>query len=110
VLDGIDVLVVPSIWYDFPLIIPSAYATRTPVIATRLVGMSDLVHDEIDGLLFNRSDVTDLRRQILRVATDRSLLETLRQGISPVKTVEEMAEEYDVFYHMLLNKLEDTSE
>jgi glycosyltransferase involved in cell wall biosynthesis len=42
IFSQLDVLVVPSLWYDFPLIIYEAFATNTPVIATNLGGMAKL--------------------------------------------------------------------
>jgi glycosyltransferase involved in cell wall biosynthesis len=98
VLSGIDVLVVPSTWYDFPLVIPSALATRTPVIATNLLGMNELVQHNINGLLFNRYDWCELSEAIRRLVNDPNLLPRLRTGIGPVKTVKKMAEEYMYIY------------
>jgi len=47
VLSNIDVLVVPSRWYEnTPLVIQSALATKTPLIATDLGGMSELIKHE----------------------------------------------------------------
>src|SRR6202007_2144024 len=52
VLQNLDVLVVPSRWYEnTPLVIQSALATKTPLIATDLGGMSELVHHTENGLL-----------------------------------------------------------
>jgi glycosyltransferase involved in cell wall biosynthesis len=41
VYSRLDVLAVPSLWYDFPLVIYEAFATQTPVIATNLGGMAE---------------------------------------------------------------------
>ena len=109
VLENIDVLVVPSIWYDFPLIIPSALATKTPVIATDMPGMNELIRHEADGLLFARYDVQDLTDQIKRLLAEPELLPTLRAGIQPVKTVEAMIEEYLARYAQLLSNKSPSS-
>lgn len=98
VLGGIDALVVPSTWYDFPLIIPSSFATHTPVIATDMPGMNELVMDGIDGLLFERGSVDSLAQQIMRLLDEPALLETLKAQITPVKTVETMRDEYVALY------------
>src|SRR5262249_2069085 len=51
VLSNLDVLVVPSRWYEnTPLVIQSSLATKTPVIATNLGGMSELIKHNINGL------------------------------------------------------------
>lgn len=94
VLAQIDVLVVPSLWYENnPLVIQEAFATKTPVIAAKLGGMSEFVEHETNGLLFERGNVNDLARQLRRAIIQPGLLERLRDGIPPVKTIDqEMAE------------------
>ena len=54
-------LVMPSVWYEtFGRTIMEAYATGTPVIASRLGAMADLVEEGRTGLLFNPGDADDL--------------------------------------------------
>ena len=56
IMTEIDVLVVPSIWYEnAPLVIQEAFATGTPVITTNLGGMSEAVTHEVNGLLFKET-------------------------------------------------------
>ena len=89
VFSDIDVLLVPSLWYDFPLVIYEAFATRTPVIATDLGGMAEAIEHEKNGLLFERGNLDALASQISRIVEEPAFLETLHQGISRVKTVHE---------------------
>jgi glycosyltransferase involved in cell wall biosynthesis len=102
VLAGIDVLAVPSIWYDFPLVIPSALATKTPVLATNLPGMNELIVHGKNGLLFDRYDWQGLAHQITRLVEEPELLDELRKNIEPVKTTDEMGSEYVDLYRLLL--------
>jgi len=94
----IDVLVVPSLWYDFPLVIYEAFATGTPVIATNLGGMAEAVTNEVSGLLFERGDVDDLTRQLRRLVEEPGLLERLQAGVPRVKTIEEEVTELEQVY------------
>jgi len=56
----------PSIWYEgAPLTIIEAFATGTPVIASRLGSMLDTITDGYDGLHFTAGDENDLRQKIL---------------------------------------------
>ena len=87
VFSKIDVLLVPSLWFDFPLIIYEAFATQTPVIATNLGGMAKAISNNCSGLLFERGDAGDLARQIQRLLDERELLDRLRQGAPAVRTV-----------------------
>lgn len=58
-----SVLVFPSQWYECaPLTILEAFACGVPVIASNLGVMSELVTDELTGLLFKPGDASDLRR------------------------------------------------
>ena len=99
---GIDILVVPSIWYDFPLIIYEAFATKTPVVATNLGGMAEAVAHNINGLLFERGNVSDLARQLRRFFEQKDLLERLRTGIPRVKRIEEEVDELEQIYRDLM--------
>ncbi|MCC7176507.1 MAG: glycosyltransferase family 4 protein [Bryobacterales bacterium] len=102
VFEGIDVLVVPSLWYEnAPLAIQEAYATRTPVIATDLGGMKEMVAHESTGLLFGRGDAAGLAAQMSRLARDRALLERLRANAPAVKTSSQEAGEVESIYRAL---------
>jgi glycosyltransferase involved in cell wall biosynthesis len=102
VYSKIDVLVVPSLWYDFPLIIYEAFATKTPVIATNLGGMAEAVSHEVNGLVFERGNVEDLVHQIRRVVSEPGLIKKLKSGIPRVKTVAEDVDEIEEIYLELL--------
>ncbi|MBT9590476.1 MAG: glycosyltransferase family 4 protein [Thiobacillus sp.] len=54
-------LVVPSIWYEnFPRTIVEAFACGTPVIASRIGALAELVRDGETGLLFEPGNPRDL--------------------------------------------------
>jgi len=100
----IDVLVVPSLWYDFPLIIYEAFAAKKPVIASNLGGMAEAVEDEKNGLLFESENITELAQQIERLIREPNLLKKLSAGISEVKTIREEGDELVGIYEDLINK------
>jgi glycosyltransferase involved in cell wall biosynthesis len=105
VLSEIDVLVVPSRWYEnAPVVIYEAFAAKTPVVATDLGGMSEVVEHEKNGLLFELDNAEDLAGQLLRLYEEPSLLEGLRSGIGRVKTVEENMVELEQLYTSLLEE------
>ena len=57
--------VCPSIWYEVvPLTIIEAFATGTPVIASRLGAMAETVSDGYNGFHFTAGDPNDLRNKI----------------------------------------------
>jgi glycosyltransferase involved in cell wall biosynthesis len=105
VLSEIDVLVVPSRWYEnAPVVIYEAFAAKTPVVATDLGGMSEVVEHEKNGLLFELDNAEDLTGQMLRLYEEPGLLERLRSGIGHVKTVEENMVELEHLYASLLEQ------
>lgn len=98
-LASLDVLVVPSIWPEnSPLVIHEAFLAGVPVIASDVGGVPELVTHEINGLLFRAGDVDDLARALQRVAADRNLLQKLREGIPPVRSIETDVQELRAMY------------
>lgn len=58
-------LIFPSIWYEgLPFTIVEAFATGTPVIASDLGSMTELISDGHNGYLFPAGDVQSLRQKI----------------------------------------------
>jgi glycosyltransferase involved in cell wall biosynthesis len=95
----LDVLVVPSLWYEnTPLVVLSALATRTPVVATDLGGLSAVITHGVNGLLFPLGDAAALAAQIRRLVDEPELLPRLRDGIGPVKSHHAYAAELETIY------------
>lgn len=68
-------LVMPSIWYEtFGRTIIEAFATGTPVLASRLGAMAELVKDNRNGMLFESGNPDDL------AAKARELWNTAQTG------------------------------
>jgi glycosyltransferase involved in cell wall biosynthesis/SAM-dependent methyltransferase len=102
ILSGIDVVVVPSIWYEsFSLTVHEAFAAKIPVIASNLGAMAEYVQHEKNGLLFEPRNAADLRSQILRLIENPGLVEALRANIPAVKSIEENAAEMETIYRQL---------
>lgn len=99
VLANLDVLVVPSRWYEnTPLVIQSALATKTPLIVTDLGGMSEIVKHGHNGLLFNLNDVDSLRCQLQSLLDDTGLAKRLSANIAPERTTGEMVDDIERVY------------
>lgn len=65
---------VPSTWADpCPTVAMEALATGTPVIASRIGGLTDIVTDGDSGLLTPPGDVMALRQAIVRLLQDNVL-------------------------------------
>ncbi len=99
VFRDLDVIVVPSLWYEnSPNAILEAFAHKTPVLASRLGGMAELVQHETNGLLFTAGDPGDLAAQIQRLLDDPGLLPKLQEGIPPVRGLASEIDELEGIY------------
>ncbi len=76
---GAACLVMPSQWYEtFGLTIIESFAAGTPVIASRLGAMCELVDDHRTGLHFTPGDAADLAAKVEMLWDDRARLATMR--------------------------------
>jgi glycosyltransferase involved in cell wall biosynthesis len=102
-LSGLDVLAVPSQWLETgPLVILEAFAAGTPVIGSDLGSIRELVSRGRDGLLLPHNDANAWTSAMLRLATDPVLLERLRNGIGPVRTMADVGRETAALYRELI--------
>jgi glycosyltransferase involved in cell wall biosynthesis len=107
VMRNLDVIVVPSLWREnSPNVILEAFAHRTPVIASNMGGMAELVEHEKNGLLFNPGDSLDLARQLQRILDEPGLLTRLQEGISPVKSFDQEMDELEEIYSRLVKPIQ----
>ena len=94
VLAGLDVLIVPSLWYEnTPLVIYSALAAKCPVVASDSPGMSEVVRDGWNGLTFPAGDIQSLYAQLTRLVNDSTLIESLSANCSLPKSTREYVDE-----------------
>ncbi|MCY3779725.1 MAG: glycosyltransferase family 4 protein [Chloroflexi bacterium] len=68
-----DVLLVPSLWEGFGLVLLEAMSRRVPVIASRVSAIPEVVRDGETGILFEPRNVDALTGAIVRLLSDRSL-------------------------------------
>lgn len=94
IMQEIDVLVVPSIWHEnTPLVVYSAQDARCPVVASNLPGLAAVVEDNVNGLLFNSGDSSDLARQLSRLIHEKGLLGRLSAQARTPKSTEKYVDE-----------------
>lgn len=88
VLAKLDVLVVPSLWYEnTPLVVYSAQAAGKLVVASDHPGIAAAVRHDVDGLLFPPGDVQALALMLQGLAQDADLRERLRVQVRPPRSV-----------------------
>ena len=110
ILSAIDVLVVPSVWYEnSPLTIHEAFLAQVPIIASDLGGMREFVQDGITGFLFRPRDAADLREKIRHCIRNPALVRQLGVRAPAVKTITEDAVEMEKRYRQLLTAKDRTA-
>ncbi len=77
---GSNCLILPSHNEGTPVCIMEALTSGTPVIATRVGGIPDLITEEENGLLIASKDVGALTASMMRLIDDRPLLTTLTRS------------------------------
>jgi len=77
---AVDASVLSSSWENFPHTVVEALAVGTPVIATAVGGVPELVRDGENGLLVPAGDVEALAEAIRRVVTEPGLRERMAAG------------------------------
>jgi glycosyltransferase involved in cell wall biosynthesis len=94
VLQDIDVLVIPSLWYEnTPLTALSALAARRVIIVSDLGGLSSLVENDHNGYVFPPGDASTLSRILLRLAQNKNELREVIKNINPPRRVVDYVEE-----------------
>jgi glycosyltransferase involved in cell wall biosynthesis len=94
VLGGYDALVVPSQGLETgPLVVYEAFAAGVPVIGSNLGGIAELVTDEKNGLLVDPASTSAWAAALHRIVTEPGLLERLRAGIEPPRTMADAADD-----------------
>lgn len=71
-------LVVPSTWFEtLPLVVGEAMSHGIPVIASRIGGLPEFVHDGVTGLLAAPGSAADLAAKVTRLWNDAPLARRL---------------------------------
>jgi colanic acid/amylovoran biosynthesis glycosyltransferase len=68
-----DLFVLPSFAEGIPVVLMEAMAMQIPCIATRVMGVPELIRDGLDGLLVDPADSAQLAEAVVRVMDDPAL-------------------------------------
>jgi glycosyltransferase involved in cell wall biosynthesis len=105
VFSEIDILIFPSIWFEnSPITIQEAFCSMTPVIASRIGGIPELIRDREDGLLFEPGNPNDLYEKMKMFLDNVNLINKFRNEINPPKSIKENAQELEELYKKTLEE------
>jgi glycosyltransferase involved in cell wall biosynthesis len=103
-----DALVLPSSNEGTPVSAIEALAAGRPVVATRVGGVPDVVHDAEDGFLVEPGATDDLADRLGRLARDPALRERMgaagRERVLPRYAVDRLVDDVDRLYRSLLSR------
>lgn len=68
-----DIFLMPSLWEGFGLVLLEAMAQQTPIIASRVSAIPEIVVDQETGLLVAPRDVEGLARALQQLLSDKPL-------------------------------------
>lgn len=92
ILHGIDLLVIPSTWYEnSPLILLQALATHTPVLVSDVDGMTEFIAHDRTGFQFARGNAGALAAELMRIADTPGLLDRVAAEADYPRTPRDMA-------------------
>ena len=101
-----DILINPSVSEAFGMSLVEAMASQTPVVATRVGGMTEIVEDGETGLLVEPGDAEALAAAILRLLEDDGLRESMgkagRQAVPALFEWKKIAADLFDQYQLLL--------
>ncbi|MFL5965075.1 MAG: glycosyltransferase family 4 protein [Gaiellaceae bacterium] len=101
-----DALVLPSGNEGTPVSVIEALAAGTPVVATRVGGVPDVVRDGEDGFLVDPGDTSALAERLTQLATDAPLRERVgaaaRDRVFSRYAVDRLVDDVDRLYRSLL--------
>jgi len=102
VLSAVDILVIPSLVDEFPMIALEGMAMARPVIGTRVEGIKELITEGETGLLVLSWNADALGKAINRLIEDRNLAERLgkkaREKVEKEFSTEKMVAETERLY------------
>jgi len=105
-LSTLDVLVVPSLLEGFPMITLEAMAMATPVVASRIHGITEQIVDGKEGILIPPRDPEALATAVQRLITDKqfgvNLGTAARRKVESSFSIAKMVNETEQVYSSLL--------
>jgi glycosyltransferase involved in cell wall biosynthesis len=94
-----DVLLCPSIWFENgPTIALEAMAVGTPIIASRVGNLAEIIDDGENGQLVTPGSVEEWSAALTRAALNRATIDRWRGALRQPRTMDDIASDYLSLY------------
>jgi len=108
ILQIIDIFALPSLWEGLPLVILEAMAAKKPIIATNVGGNTEVIKDNLNGILVDPERPDLLADAIISLAGNKTLMEQIANNAyssyEKNYSVSAMAGKYMKLYAQLLKR------
>jgi starch synthase (maltosyl-transferring) len=108
-LRAADLFVLPSLWEGLPNVVLEAMAAGTPIVTSRVEGISDLLVDDRTGLIVPPNSAGDLAEAIDRLLADRDharqMGHSAQHFVRERFTWDHVIAQYEQLYTDLLNSV-----
>lgn len=102
IMKTIDVLLTPSLWEGFGIVLIEAMASGKPCVATKTSSIPEIVEDGVNGLLVPPKDSQSIAESLIKLISDPQLIRQMgRAGIKTVNekfTIDKMIKEYEKLF------------
>jgi len=104
-------LVMPSIWYEgFPMTIVEAYSVGTPVIASNIGSLKEIVKDDVSGYQFINRDIEDLTDVLDKAINNKNIDRLIINSHHEYKTKYSKEINYNFLSNIYTNLIGDKCE
>jgi glycosyltransferase involved in cell wall biosynthesis len=104
-----DLLVVPSLWPEnSPLVIHEAFMAGVPVVAARIGGIPELIHDGVNGVLYDAHSASSLADALRGLILRPDRIADMAARAPHVKSIEEDAKDWERRYESALQEAQST--
>lgn len=102
VMKTIDVLLTPSLWEGFGIVLIEAMASGKPCVATKTSSIPEIVEDSVNGFLVPPEDSQSIAESLIKLISNPQLVRQMGQaGIQTINekfTIDKMIKEYEKLF------------
>jgi glycosyltransferase involved in cell wall biosynthesis len=111
VMRNAHLCVVPSIWYEnAPLVLCSAIAAGTPVLVSKMSGMTEVIKEGINGMSFQTGDSSELAAILMNLADDPEWIKNaMARNVTSYRTPDDYCAVIESLYLTAVNYAKDPS-